>query len=77
MQILRARLYEHPIDVLLFSVRHKYTGMMNESAEATLDIPPYTMLSCVPPNVFAAWVCQLCIFSDIISSTMYDVGRID
>ncbi|KAJ4484450.1 hypothetical protein C8R41DRAFT_449943 [Lentinula lateritia] len=76
-QRMRERLYEHPIDVLLFSVRHKYTGMMNESAEATLDIPPYTMLSCVPPNVFAAWVCQLCIFSDIISSTMYDVGRID
>ncbi|KAJ3906224.1 hypothetical protein F5879DRAFT_947083 [Lentinula edodes] len=55
-QRMRERLNEHPIDVLLFSVRHKYTDMMNESAEATLDIPPYTMLSCVPPNVFAAWI---------------------
>jgi len=47
---------EHPIDVLLYSVRHKHTEIMNASAEATLDIPPYTMLSCVPPDLFAAWI---------------------
>ncbi|KAJ4466259.1 hypothetical protein J3R30DRAFT_2281515 [Lentinula aciculospora] len=55
-QRMREYVYEHPIDVLLFSVRHKYTDVMNESAEATLNIPPYTMLSCAPASVFAAWV---------------------
>eukprot|EP00918_Siedleckia_nematoides_P004324 GHVU01009636.1.p1 GENE.GHVU01009636.1~~GHVU01009636.1.p1 ORF type:complete len:219 (-),score=1.12 GHVU01009636.1:104-760(-) len=53
---MRETIAEHPIDVLLYSVRHKYSEIMNESAEATLNIPPYTMLSCVPPNVFAAWI---------------------
>lgn len=55
---------EHPIDVLLYSVRHKYTEIMNESAEATLDIPPYTMLSCVPSDIFAAWVRRYLTFID-------------
>lgn len=55
---------EHPIDVLLYSVRHKYTEIMNESAEATLDIPPYTMLSCVPPDLFAAWARTYLAFFD-------------
>ncbi|KAJ3770199.1 hypothetical protein FB446DRAFT_745035 [Lentinula raphanica] len=55
-QRMRECVSDHPIEVLLFSVRHKYTNMMNESAEATLDIPPYTMLSCLPSDVFAAWV---------------------
>ncbi|KAF9066645.1 hypothetical protein BDP27DRAFT_1268444, partial [Rhodocollybia butyracea] len=53
---MRECIMNHSIDVLLYSVRHKYTEIIDESAEATLDIPPYTMLSCVPPNVFAAWV---------------------
>ncbi|KAJ3781989.1 hypothetical protein GGU10DRAFT_364970 [Lentinula aff. detonsa] len=55
-QRMRECVNEHPIEVLLFSVRHKYTDMMNESAEATLELPPYTMLSCLPSNVFAAWI---------------------
>ncbi|KIK59411.1 hypothetical protein GYMLUDRAFT_44408 [Collybiopsis luxurians FD-317 M1] len=55
-QRMRECLAEHPVDVLLYASRHKYTDMMNESAEATLNIPPYTMLSCVPPDIFAAWV---------------------
>jgi len=53
---MRECIPEHPIDVLLYSIRHKYTEIMNESAEATLDVPPYTMLNCVPPHVFAAWI---------------------
>ncbi|KAF9259664.1 hypothetical protein L218DRAFT_637205 [Marasmius fiardii PR-910] len=55
-QQMRKHIPEHPVDVMLYAIRHKYTDIMNESATTTLDIAPYSMLSRVPLNVFEAWI---------------------
>ncbi|THV04272.1 hypothetical protein K435DRAFT_962000, partial [Dendrothele bispora CBS 962.96] len=60
MGALNVRLREHipyqPVEVLLYAIRHNYPELINESAEATLDFPPYPMLQRVPPEVFSAWI---------------------
>ncbi|KAG7091682.1 hypothetical protein E1B28_010701 [Marasmius oreades] len=53
---MREHISEYPVDVMLYAIRHKYTDIMNESAVATLDIAPYSILSRVPHNVFEAWI---------------------
>ncbi|THU79279.1 hypothetical protein K435DRAFT_698180 [Dendrothele bispora CBS 962.96] len=63
MGALHVRMIEHipsqPVEVLLYAIRHNYPELINESAEATLEFPPYPMLQRVPPEVFSAWV-RLC-----------------
>ncbi|KAF5362739.1 hypothetical protein D9758_011718 [Tetrapyrgos nigripes] len=60
MAVLNAKMREHipthPIPALLYAIRHGYTELVTESAEATLDFPPYTMLQKVPSEVFSAWI---------------------
>ncbi|THV04270.1 hypothetical protein K435DRAFT_714730 [Dendrothele bispora CBS 962.96] len=60
MGALNVRMREHipsqPVEVLLYAIRHNYPELINESAEATLEFPPYPMLQRVPPDVFSAWI---------------------
>ncbi|THU77416.1 hypothetical protein K435DRAFT_973984 [Dendrothele bispora CBS 962.96] len=60
MGALNVRMREHipsqPVEVLLYAIRHNYPELMNESAEATLEFPPYPMLQRVPLEVFSAWI---------------------
>ncbi|THV02570.1 hypothetical protein K435DRAFT_653089, partial [Dendrothele bispora CBS 962.96] len=60
MGALNVQMREHipsqPVEVLLYAIRHNYPELINESAEATLEFPPYPMLQRVPPEVFSAWV---------------------
>ncbi|THU82874.1 hypothetical protein K435DRAFT_766272 [Dendrothele bispora CBS 962.96] len=60
MGALNVRMREHipsqPVDVLLYAIRHNYPELINESAEATLEFPPYPMLQRVPLEVFSAWI---------------------
>jgi hypothetical protein len=54
--VYREHIATHPIPVLLYAIRHGYPQLITESAEATLDFPPYTMLQKLPGEVFGAWV---------------------
>ncbi|THU79276.1 hypothetical protein K435DRAFT_768860 [Dendrothele bispora CBS 962.96] len=60
MGALNLRMREHipsqPVEVILYAIRHNCPELINESAEATLEISPYPMLQRVPPDVFSAWV---------------------
>ncbi|THU83051.1 hypothetical protein K435DRAFT_844188 [Dendrothele bispora CBS 962.96] len=57
---LNLRMREHipsqPVEVILYAIRHNHPELINESAEATLEISPYPMLQRVPPDVFSAWI---------------------
>ncbi|THU78041.1 hypothetical protein K435DRAFT_700978, partial [Dendrothele bispora CBS 962.96] len=53
---MREHIPSQPVEVLLYAIRHNYPELINESAEATLEFPPYPMLQRVPPEVFSAWV---------------------
>ncbi|THV04273.1 hypothetical protein K435DRAFT_714731 [Dendrothele bispora CBS 962.96] len=60
MGALNLRMREHipsqPVEVLLYAIRHNHPELINESAEATLEFPPYPMLQRVPLEVFSAWI---------------------
>ncbi|KAK7038830.1 hypothetical protein VNI00_010460 [Paramarasmius palmivorus] len=55
-QRMRECIAEHPIEVLLYAVRHKYPEIASESAEAAIGMSPYLMLSRLPQSIFAAWI---------------------
>ncbi|THU82873.1 hypothetical protein K435DRAFT_784454 [Dendrothele bispora CBS 962.96] len=53
---MREHIPSQPVEVLLYAIRHNYPELINKSAEATLEFPPYPMLQRVPLEVFSAWI---------------------
>ncbi len=52
----RESIADHPLDVLLYSVRHKHEDIINECAEASINMSTTDMLRSLPSDIFAAWV---------------------
>ncbi|ESK89083.1 hypothetical protein Moror_5316 [Moniliophthora roreri MCA 2997] len=73
-QRMRECIPEHPIDVLLYAVRHKYPDIANESAEATLGMSPYSMLSRLPQGLFAAWTEYSEVYRDLLAKEFSRFG---
>ncbi|KAK0482056.1 hypothetical protein EDD18DRAFT_1201833 [Armillaria luteobubalina] len=55
-QKMKESIAEHPLDVLLYSVRHKHEDVINECAEASINMSTTDMLRSLPSDIFAAWI---------------------
>ncbi|KIY70730.1 hypothetical protein CYLTODRAFT_451494 [Cylindrobasidium torrendii FP15055 ss-10] len=55
-QRMKECISSHPVEVLMYSVRHKREEIINECAEATIAISATEMLKTLPGDIFAAWM---------------------
>ncbi|KAL0572029.1 hypothetical protein V5O48_009936, partial [Marasmius crinis-equi] len=71
---MREHIAEHPVDVMLYAIRHKHIDILNECAVATLDAAPYTMLSVLPHNVYEAWISFVQTYQNLVSKEFTRFG---
>jgi hypothetical protein len=61
---------EHPLEVLLYSVRHGHVDLANKSAQQSMSCEFTKAMEVFPPDTFKTWVSSLSRKSD------YDISLI-
>jgi hypothetical protein len=46
----------HPLEVLLYALRHDHIALANESAQQSMGLSPAHALEILPPETFRTWV---------------------